>query len=106
MADNLTASLPALRLHRGVPLKITEIPQITRRAYTPIIFLAGDVKSGKTTLLGSILDALLVSPLGGYRFAWSETLMGFEEKCFESRVRSGRTTSDTPRTRPQEGQEF
>jgi Double-GTPase 2 len=97
---------PVVRLHRGVPLKVKEISTITRRAYTPIIFLTGDVKCGKTTLLGSIHDAFQLGPLAGYNFAGSETLMGFEEKCFESRVRSGRTTPDTPRTRPQEGLEF
>jgi hypothetical protein len=95
-----------LRLHRGTPLKINEIAQITRREYTPIIFLAGDVKSGKTTLLGSIHDAFQFGPLAGFNFAWSETIMGFEERCFESRVRSGRKTPTTPRTQPQEGQEF
>jgi hypothetical protein len=95
-----------LRLHHGTPLKTAEIAQIARREYTPIVFLAGDVKSGKTTLLGSIEDAFQFGPLAGYNFAWSETLVGFEERCFESRIRSGRTVADTPRTQPQEGQEF
>jgi len=106
MSEVIDATPSPLKVHRGTPLKISEIAQITRREYTPIIFLAGDVKSGKTTLLGSIDDAFQFGPLAGYNFAWSETLVGFEERCFESRVRSGRAVADTPRTQPQEGQEF
>jgi double-GTPase-like protein len=100
------ATVPTLRLHSGLPLKASEVPRVTRREYTPIIFLAGAIDSGKTTLLGSIHDAFQFGPLSGYSFAGSETLMGFEERCFESRVRSGRETPHTPRTQPQEGQEF
>jgi hypothetical protein len=104
--DQTTAAPQPLRLHRGAPLKINEISHITRSEYTPIIFLAGDVKSGKTTLVGSIHDAFLVGSLAGYNFAWSETLVGFEEKCFDSRVRSERKTPDTPHTSLQQGLEF
>ncbi|HEY1528527.1 MAG TPA: hypothetical protein VGH51_20055 [Candidatus Angelobacter sp.] len=101
-----TLSPEFVKLHSGNALKFSEIQSVTRRSYTPIIFLAGDVKSGKTTLLGSIHDAFQFGPLEGYKFAGCETPVALEERCFESRVRSGARRPDTPRTRYEAGQEY
>jgi len=95
-----------IRVHSGNTLKREEIVRITRRAYTPIVFLAGDVKSGKTTLFASIHDQLLSGAIREYRCAGSETFMALEERCFESRVASGSPEADTPRTPLAAGQEY
>jgi hypothetical protein len=95
-----------LRLHSGAALKFSEIDRITRRCYTPIVFLSGETASGKTTLLGSIHDAFQFGPFADYMFAGSETLMAFEEKCFEARARSGASQAHTTRTRYEAGQEY
>ena len=102
-SDNLTQTV---RLHSGAALKFSEIHSITRQSYTPIVFLTGDLDSGKTTLLGSIHDAFQFGPLSGYAFAGSETLMAFEERCFEARARSGASCAHTPRTHLESGQEY
>jgi len=107
MGDAAAPNVPeTVRVHSGSALKFSEIDRVTRNSYTPIVFLTGDVKSGKTTLLGSIHDAFLFGPLCGYLFAGSETLIAFEERCFEARARSGATVADTPRTRYESGQEY
>jgi hypothetical protein len=93
-------------MHRGTALKSSRISEITRREFTPIVFLAGATGSGKTTLLASVYEAFQFAPLAGYSFGGSLTMLGFEEKCFEARARSGSNKTDTPRTQPKDGQEF
>jgi hypothetical protein len=68
--------------------------------------MAGEIGSGKTTLIASLHDAFLFGPLTGFRFAGSQTLLAFEERSFESRAKSEGLVPQTPRTRYENGQEY
>lgn len=66
---------------------------------THVVLLMGEHDAGKTTLLAEIHHAYLRAPLAGYLFAGSKTLIGFEERCFLSRLESGARREDTERTK-------
>ncbi len=72
--------------------------RIMRRARTNLIVLAGDVNSGKTTILAAIYERFVDGPFAGFLFAGSETLVGFERRCHPSRIASEEEKPDTDRT--------
>jgi Double-GTPase 2 len=92
-----------VNLPSGKPLKEDGASNLLRAHAAPIILLAGAAKSGKTTLLASLHDSFQRKPFAGYLAAGSRTLMGFEERCFDSRAASGADEATTVRTRPAEG---
>jgi hypothetical protein len=73
---------------------------IMAAAITRVIVLAGAVKSGKTTVLASIHEKFQEGDFAGYIFAGSDTLVGFERRCYLSRIASGRTEPATERSKP------
>lgn len=105
-AETETAAVvgPVLvNLPLGKPLQEAEASNVLRASDTPIVVLAGAVKSGKTTLLASLHDAFQRGPFAGYMAAGSQTLVGFEERCFDSRCASGGDEPVTQRTQLEEG---
>jgi Double-GTPase 2 len=106
MASGGRSDLAPHGIVSGAALGVKQVSRICRRAFTPIIFMAGETKSGKTTLLASLHDAFLFGPLGDFQFAGSETLYAFEERAFESRAKSKGIEPKTPRTRYESGQEY
>ncbi|MCI0718250.1 MAG: hypothetical protein L0338_04660 [Acidobacteria bacterium] len=87
----------------GKPLAEAEASEVLRASGAPIVVLAGAPKSGKTTLLASLHDGFQRKPFAGYLVAGSRTLIGFEERCFDSRIASGGETPVTQRTQLKEG---
>jgi hypothetical protein len=73
--------------------------RILGRAKTRIIVLAGDVDSGKTTLLTAIYEKFQDGNFAGYMFARSDTVPGLERRCHFSRITSDSMSPDTERTR-------
>lgn len=63
-----------------------------------VVVLLGDVDVGKTTLLASIYECIASGPVGGWQFAGSRSLIGFESRTFLATAASGRSHEDTPRT--------
>src|SRR5436190_1898103 len=92
-----------VNLPSGKPLKEDGASNLLRAHAAPIILLAGAAKSGKTTLLASLHDSFQRRPFAGYFAAGSRTLIGFEERCFDSRAASAAEYPSTVRTRPAEG---
>jgi hypothetical protein len=90
-------------LPTGKPLREDGASNLLRQTSAPIVLLAGAAKSGKTTLLASLHDSFQRNAFAGYFSAGSQTLIGFEERCFDSRVASGAEHPSTVRTRPAEG---
>jgi len=95
-----------VNLPPGKPLREDGASDLLRANAAPIVLLAGAAKSGKTTLLASLHDSFQRRPFAGYFAAGSRTLMGFEERCFDSRAASGANEPTTLRTRPAEGLVF
>jgi hypothetical protein len=94
-------------LPSGKPLNSNEASQIIRRTGAPIVLLVGAVESGKTTLLASLHDSFQRSlSFANYISAGSSTLIGFEERCFDSRAESGAIEPSTLRTTFDEGLMF
>lgn len=87
----------------GKTLGEREASDVLRASGGPIVVLVGAPKSGKTTLLASLHDGFQRTPFAGYLVAGSRTLIGFEERCFDSRVASGGETPVTQRTKLKEG---
>jgi Double-GTPase 2 len=93
-------------LRKGTALDAAGAYTICRSGDAITIAIAGPVKSGKTTLISSIHQGFLFGPVKELKFKRSHTLVGFEEKCFNSRVESGADTPSTPRTSYSAGVEY
>jgi len=103
LADESPQIAQPSQLPAGQPLSATQASEVLREIHAPIVMLAGAAKAGKTTLIASIHDAFQRGPFAGYLASGSHTLMGFEERCFDSRYRSGAKEPATIRTRALEG---
>ena len=115
MSDTLQSTSPSgdseansdeILLPPGTAMTEDTLSSILRDYSTPIIVLSGAAESGKTTLIASIHDSFQWSPFAGYLFSGSQTLLGFEERCFDSRASSEAPKPSTIRTRPEEGVRF
>jgi hypothetical protein len=100
-AQDLYFNLPL-----GKPLNELEVSELLRANITPIVLLAGAANCGKTTLLASLHDSFQWKSFGGFLAAGSQTLVGFEERCFDSRAASEADNPDTLRTQVEDGQLF
>lgn len=85
-------------LPSGNALRLEDAYQITSKRPAQIVLCAGPIDSGKTTFLCSIYEAFRRGPFSDLLFAGSETISGFEERCHNSRLASGRDTAHTDRT--------
>jgi hypothetical protein len=93
-------------LRKGTALDAVGAYSICRSGDAITIAIAGPVKSGKTTLIASLHQGFLFGPAKALKFKRSSTLVGFEEKCFNSRVESGADAPSTPRTSYSAGVEY
>ncbi len=95
---------PAVIVFReGDYLSAGEGGEVVRASPASIVVVAGTVGSGKTTLVGGLYELFHRGPFGGFLFAGSRTLPGFERRCHLARVASGLEGPDTERTRHSEG---
>jgi hypothetical protein len=80
--------------------ELDEASAIALASSRPIrwVVIAGPSDSGKTTLLIALYELFHRSPVAGYLFAGSSTLLAFEERCHLSRIASGAANPDTQRT--------
>lgn len=88
-----------LELPHGEALTIGETYKITSSRKVKFIVLAGPSDSGKTTLVTTIYHMFQKGPLAGYWFAGSETLWGFEQRAYPTRIRSDNASPQIPKTR-------
>lgn len=87
----------------GDVLNASESGEIVRASPTSIVVMAGPARCGKTTLVAGLYELFHRGPFGGYLFAGSRTLPGFERRCHLARLSSGLETPDTERTLRSEG---
>ena len=85
-------------LPSGEELSIEQAAELRRTVGGVVVALAGDEDVGKTTLIASLYDRFLDGPWAGFRFAGSETLVGFEKRLHLARMASGASKQDTDRT--------
>ncbi len=94
------------RFPEGDVLDAAEGGEILRASPASIVVLAGPARCGKTTLVGGLYELFHRGPFGGYRFAGSRTLPGFERRCHLARIASGLETPDTERTLRSDGKDL
>lgn len=87
-----------LSLPSGEPLLPAEVDRFLLRKPAKFVTVVGEFDSGKTTLICALYDKFLKGSFAGYLFSGSKTLVGFEKRSHHSRVDSGRSAPDTPRT--------
>ena len=78
---------------------------LRERGGTMIGIVAGP-EVGKTTLIGTMYELIHRARMDKFGFAGSETLRGYEERTFLSRMKSNRSDPDTPRTKTLEKLSF
>jgi hypothetical protein len=88
-----------VNLYEGTALPLDESYGLANAFPTRAIVVMGEKDAGKTTLVAEIHHAYLKAPFAGFLFAGSRTLIGFEERCFLSRLNSEQTKEDTERTK-------
>lgn len=96
-APKIQLSSP-VSLPTGDDLSAVQAAELRRAEGGVLVALAGDQDVGKTTLIASLYDRFLEAPWAGFRFAGSETLVGFERRLHLSRRSSGVSRQDTERT--------
>ena len=102
--DSRTDMLPeelvsdVINLPEGKALNDIAALELAKSRPIQWIVLAGPTDSGKTTVLTSLFELFQWNKVKGYRFAGSETLPAFEERCYLSRRDSGNEVAHTRRT--------
>jgi len=87
-----------VRVSTGDALTLEQANAVSGARPSRLIVLAGAAGSGKTTLLTSIYEKFLEASFAGFNFAGSETLVGFERRCYLGRTYSRQTVAETSRT--------
>lgn len=83
----------------GLELSPDQTSRMLRARWGQVIFLAGGVKSGKTTLIAEMYERFQRGPFAAHRFAGSETLQAWERFSHLRRLASDADVPDTERTR-------
>ncbi len=90
------------KLFGGEELSIDQLPEVTYRYPASKIYILGEHDSGKTTILATLFEMFQVAPFHGLYYAGSLTQIGFEKRCFYSRLASENEDADTERTKSEE----
>jgi len=83
----------------GYRLESGAANEITSRALTNVILLAGTAESGKTTLLATLYLLFQKGPFATFSFAGSRTLVGFEKRVHNARLASKLSKPQTERSK-------
>jgi hypothetical protein len=101
-----TAAEERLPLPSGEALDTEDVSLFLRSRPATFIAVVGDKDSGKSTLLCALYDRFLRGPFSGFSFVGSRSLIAFERRSHYSRLESGRSVPDTPRTSISEGLKY
>lgn len=96
--DQRWAALPSSGM-----LTIEDADALLRWRPASIVAIVGERNGGKTTLVAEIYERFLRGPFAQVLFTHSLSLLGFEQKTFQSRTESGAELPNTPRTSKQDG---
>ncbi|MFT4104757.1 MAG: hypothetical protein QM657_03270 [Lacrimispora sp.] len=87
-----------IKLPHGLALTVAETYPITASEVSKMIILIGPFDSGKTTIETTIYQLFQRKPFAGLYFAGSQSLFGYEERSFYTRLECKKETATTPRT--------
>jgi len=91
-------TVKTVTLAAGDALDFEAASSITAAVRARVVVIAGAEASGKTTLITSVYELFQNGPFAGFLFTGSQTLIGFEQRCYRARVASGALDADTERT--------
>lgn len=94
------------QVYSGEALNSQEIYQIAAKENMKMLFIVGPTASGKTTMETTLYQLFQRGAVGSFYFAGSNTLQGFEQRAFYTRVMSKGSVPDTPRTSLESNQSF
>jgi len=94
--SNASPRLPGVPIYKGKALERDQVDAVAAERESTVVIVAGDVDSGKTTLIGCSYSAFLKGPVGKWRFAGSRTLLGYDQRVHNHRVSSLNETPLTP----------
>jgi GTPase SAR1 family protein len=97
-AEELIRTVPSVALPGGRSLEVEECDAMLRQRGGTVIGLVAGPNVGKTTLIATIYELLHRRRMAEFGFAGSETLRGYEERCFLARLSSKAPRPDTQRT--------
>lgn len=103
--DTVESGRPVM-LHGGRSFDVVACDRFLRRAGGTVISIVAAPDVGKTTLIASIYELIQRKRMQDFGFAGSETLRGYEERCFRSRLSSDAAVADTVRTPVSVGLQF
>lgn len=104
--SNSESSAAVYLLSSGEALNSKETYEITAREKTKLVILAGVAGSGKTTIETSLYQMFQRKTVGGFYFAGSNTIQGYEQRAFFTRIKSRGITPTTQRTSLEIGRSF
>lgn len=87
-----------LILDSGDALHISNTYSIMAKENTKLIILVGAASSGKTTIQTTLYQLFQRGAVGKFWFAGSETMQGYEQRSFHTRLKSKNRTPMTLRT--------
>ncbi|WP_208455578.1 TRAFAC clade GTPase domain-containing protein [Burkholderia gladioli] len=100
-ADSDWVALPTADL-----LSVEGADELLRWRPANLVAIVGERNSGKTTLISEIYERYLRGPFADQDFCQSRTLIGFEQKTYQSRAETNASQPDTPRTSGNDGLRF
>ncbi len=86
---------PGVPIYPGEALIAVQADALASESETTVVIVAGDVDSGKTTLIGCSYSSFLEGPVGIWRFAGSRTLLGYDRRVHNHRVSSNQDAATT-----------
>jgi hypothetical protein len=92
-------SSDSVKLFLGEELSLERTTFVRYQYDTRLIFVVGEKDCGKTTLLAELFEGFQFDQFKNYKFAGSFTQIGFEKRCYLSRVNSKSKKADTERTK-------
>lgn len=87
------------QINSGEALDNDGFYKIAAKERTKMIMLVGPVACGKTTMETSVYQMFQRNPVYDYYFAGSQSLQGFEQRSYYTRIQSRGNTPETQRTR-------
>jgi len=98
-ADASVATTPStVQLPGGKNLDLGNSDALLRQRGGEVVALVAGPDVGKTTLIATIYELLHRRRMASFRFAGSETLRGYEERCHRARMASNGSKPNTNRT--------
>jgi hypothetical protein len=89
---------PAISVYPAQALDISQASTLLHGHASIVVLPIGRVGVGKTTLIASVYESLCEGPTNGHRFAGSESILAFEDRCHDAMWRSRRPVPDASHT--------